>query len=215
MARKKANIHYIYETTCNVTGRWYIGMHSTTKLDDGYMGSGTVLRHSIRKYGVENHTKEILEFLPSREELIIREREIVNKELISDGKCMNLKEGGYGGGGFWNDEHRIKAQKSGGESFRSKLMNDEGFFKTHSKISSERFKKTHSMGKINYNTFEGKQHSDETKKLMSEKKKGVGVGETNSQYGTCWVTKDGVNKKIKKEDLEIYLLEGWNKGRIM
>jgi hypothetical protein len=32
---------------------------------------------------------------------------------------------------------------------------------------------------------------------MSENKKGTGIGETNSQYGTCWITKDGENKKIK------------------
>ena len=62
-------------------------------------------------------------------------------------------------------------------------------------------------------TFKNKKHSEETKKLMSESSKGNGVGETNSQYGTCWITKDGINKKIKKEDLETYQLDGWVKGR--
>lgn len=52
-------------------------MHSTINQNDGYMGSGKRLRYSIRKYGKENHTKEILEFLPSREELIIKEIDIV------------------------------------------------------------------------------------------------------------------------------------------
>ena len=213
MARKEKNIHYIYKTTCVITGRWYVGMHSCYDINDGYMGSGVVLRRSIRKYGVENHVKEILEFLPTREALVLREREIVNKELIGDGKCMNLKEGGYGGGGFWNEEHRVKAQKCGGYSLREKLINDEIFFEHHSKMSSDRMKKTHKEGKIKYNNFEGKNHSDETKQLMSEKRKGTGTGENNSQYGTCWITKDGVNKKIKKEDLETYLKEGWLKGR--
>jgi len=211
MARKKANIHYIYKTTCNVTGRWYIGMHSTTKLDDGYMGSGKILRYSIRKYGVENHTKEILEFLPTREKLVLREIEIITKELISDGLCMNLKEGGQGG--FANKEHMEKCIKAGGKAFSDKLKIDEEFFKKHTEISSETLKKAHKLGKINYNTFEGKCHSEETKQLISEKRKGTGTGETNSQYGTCWITKDGTNKKIKKEDLETYLNEGWLKGR--
>ena len=48
---------------------------------------------------------------------------------------------------------------------------------------------------------------------MSESSKGMGSGKTNSQYGTCWVTKSGESKKIKKEDLKAYLEEGWFKGR--
>lgn len=39
-------------------------------------------------------------------------------------------------------------------------------------------------------------------------------GEKNSQYGTCWITKDGINKKIKKEYLNIFTQKGWVKGRV-
>jgi hypothetical protein len=211
MARKEKKIHYIYKTTCNVTGKWYVGLHSTYNLDDGYMGSGTILRHSIRKHGVQQHTKEILEFLPTREELVLKEIEIITKELISDGKCMNLKEGGYGG--FANEEHRVKCSKAGNKAFKEKLENDEDFFIKFSKQKSEVTKKTHADGKLTAPDWTGKNHSEETKQLMSEKKKGLGVGETNSQFGTCWITKDGTNKKIKKEDFETYLNEGWLKGR--
>lgn len=43
-------------------------------------------------------------------------------------------------------------------------------------------------------------------------------GEKNSQYGTCWIYKFNennvpINKKIKKEELEKYINQGWNKGR--
>ena len=51
MGRKKPHIHYIYKTTCNITNKYYIGMHSTSNLEDGYLGSGKRLRYSIRKYG--------------------------------------------------------------------------------------------------------------------------------------------------------------------
>lgn len=212
MARKEKDIHYIYKTTNLLNSKYYIGMHSTCNLEDGYMGSGKRLRYSIRKHGVENHSKEILEYFITREELVLREIEIVNKELIADDLCMNLKEGGQGG--FSSEEHAKKAQISGGKAFVKKLESDLEFFKKHSKISSERINNTHKMGKLKYDNFKGKCHSEESKKLISDSKKGSCNGENNSQYGTCWITKEDVNKKIKKEDFYLYLIEGWIKGRI-
>lgn len=213
MGRKKSNIHYIYKTTCNVTGRWYIGMHSTLNLDDGYMGSGKILRYSIRKYGKDNHTKEILEFLPTREELVLREIEIVNKELISDGLCMNLKEGGDGGGGFTPEQQRLNVVKSNEKQKILRESDSEWFEKKCSKISDSN-RKSYQNGRVKIlPDWNGKKHNNITKQLISEKRKGTGLAETNSQYGTCWITKDGENKKIKKDDLNIYLNKGWVKGR--
>ena len=40
-------------------------------------------------------------------------------------------------------------------------------------------------------------------------------GEKNSQYGTCWITKEGENKKIKKEELELFEQQGWKRGRVV
>ena len=51
MARKEKKYHFIYKTTNLLTGRYYIGMHSTDNLEDGYLGSGKRLRHSVNKYG--------------------------------------------------------------------------------------------------------------------------------------------------------------------
>jgi len=36
-----------------------------------------------------------------------------------------------------------------------------------------------------------------------------------SGQGTCWINKNGINKKIKRELLEGFLEEGWLKGRII
>jgi hypothetical protein len=212
MARKKRNIHYIYKTTCNVTGRYYVGMHSAYNLEDGYMGSGKRLRHSIRKYGVENHTKEILEFLPTREELVLREIEIVTKELVGNPMCMNLREGGTGG--FTPEQQKLNAIKSN-EKQKILRENDSEWVIKISGIRSDSQKKVYSEGKSGLcgYSWTGKKHTAETKQLMSEKRKGAGTGEINSQYGTCWITKHGINKKIKKEDIETYLNDGWLKGR--
>ncbi len=213
MARKKANIHYIYKTTCSVTKKWYVGMHSTTNEDDGYLGSGTVLRHSIRKYGAENHSREILEYCDSREALVLREIEIVTKELISDGFCMNLKEGGNGG--FSSEEHMMKCSKAGNDSKTNKIKNDTEYRENYSKIVRLASKTRIANGNwVNPNKghWLNREHSEETKTLMSEKGK-ERVGDKNSQYGTCWITKDGLNKKIKKEDLDKYLENNWIIGR--
>ena len=65
--------------------------------------------------------------------------------------------------------------------------------------------------------FSGKKHKQETKEKWKETYKNIKhqQGEKNSQYGTCWITKEGENKKIKKEELEIFEQQGWKKGRVM
>jgi hypothetical protein len=85
--------HYIYKIT-REDGKYYIGLHSTNNLDDGYFGSGQMLWHSIKKYGKDKHKKTILEFLPSRHHLKSREAELVNSNTLLDPLCMNLRIGG-------------------------------------------------------------------------------------------------------------------------
>ena len=60
-----------------------------------------------------------------------------------------------------------------------------------------------------------RKHKDETRKKMSitHKLNKNQQGEKNSQFGTCWIYKDGENKKIKKDELELYIQQGWIKGR--
>ena len=125
MARKQKTIHYLYKTTCLVTGRYYIGMHSTCNLDDGYMGSGKRLRYSIRKYGVDNHKKEIIEFFDTRELLVEAEKKVITPEMITDKNCMNLKGGGEGG--FISEEQQRHRSECGGKALHLKLKIDKQF----------------------------------------------------------------------------------------
>ena len=186
-------------------------MHSTCILDDGYMGSGKRLRNSIRKYGPENHSKEILEYFDTRELLIEAEKNLITSDVLCDVMCMNIMSGGTGG--FISVEQQRYRSECGGKARAQKLKNDIEYYNNFIKISSESFKKAHKEGKIKYDTFTGKKHSEETKQLMSESSKGMGIGKANSQYGTCWITKDGLNKKINKEELDKWIGEGWIKGR--
>jgi hypothetical protein len=108
--------HYIYKITRVDSPRYYIGMHSTDDLEDGYFGSGKLLAASIRRHGKEKHVKEILEHLPSREALKLREKELITKELIDDKLCMNIVPGGGGG----SDVGRL-----GAEALKKKRQNPE------------------------------------------------------------------------------------------
>ena len=209
--RKK--YHYIYKTTNTLSGKYYIGMHSTDDLNDGYLGSGTLLRRSINKHGKENFNIEILEFLNSRQELAAREREIVSLQEIAKKECMNLKVGGEGG--FSSLEHREKWIKAGRDIIQI-LEQDVEFRKERRKKAIETLKRQGKYEKITTQIqqyrkdWTGLEHSEETKKKMSESKKTTSKGTNNSQYGTCWITNEVENKKIHKGDP---IPEGWRLGR--
>ena len=89
--------HFIYKTTCIATGEFYVGMHSSVSMNDGYLGSGKRLRASVKKHGKNAHVREILKICSSRSELDLAEKQYVTEELIQTPLCMNLALGGRGG----------------------------------------------------------------------------------------------------------------------
>jgi len=208
MPRKQHKYHFIYKTTNLINGKYYVGMHSTSKLDDGYLGSGTKLRRSIRKYGKDNFKLEILEFFGSREKLVEREEAIVNEYLLQDPMCMNLKIGGKGGIHQMTDKEAKLWHSKGGKT--SWILHREYHTKRMSDITKNMWKD----GKFDHIIFsswwKGKKHASETIEKMKEVAVGRGIGSTNSQYGTCWITNDIENKKIKKTDS---IPMGWKLGR--
>ena len=82
--------HYIYKTTNIINNKFYIGMHSTDNLNDGYLGSGKRLWFSIKYHGKENHKIEILEFCENREKLKLREKDIT-ETIKNQAKELNLE----------------------------------------------------------------------------------------------------------------------------
>jgi len=121
--------YFMYKITNKLNDKFYIGVHKTNKIDDGYYGSGIVIKASIKKYGKENHTKEILSFFENKEDMYAMEFLTVSQELLSNDKCMNLKVGGKGG---WpvikitNEMRKNRSDKSkelwANDEFRTKIM---------------------------------------------------------------------------------------------
>jgi hypothetical protein len=219
MSRKPYTIHYIYKIINILNNKFYVGMHSTFNLNDNYFGSGKLLKYSINKYGKENHIKEILEYCDTREELKNREKEIVNKEFLMHPLCMNLAEGGEGGGLGLSFEQRSINSRNGYDTFKNKLKNDLQLTEKYDAIYREngvRLNKSKNV-KTWKQTYDrtGTSHSIETKEKIRNTrfKLKLGIGKNNSQFGTCWIYNNIENKKIKKENLDYYLSLGWRKGR--
>jgi group I intron endonuclease len=202
--------HFIYKTTNLLNGKYYVGMHSTSDMKDGYLGSGTRLRHSIRKYGESNFKIEILEFLPTREELIKRERELVNEDLIKDSNCLNLKPGGSGG--FVNKEHAKKFHSAGGKV--SGKINGPVNGKLNGAKHRKKLEEDAEYRKkwLRSCDWTGRRHKPETIEKMRKTRVGCGKGQSNSQYGTRWINNGDVSKKSQIADT---VPIGWNLGRII
>ena len=184
MSKKEKQYHFIYKTTDTRNYNFYIGMHSTDNLNDGYVGSGNRIKNIKYKHGVEIFNIDILEFFPDRESLKKREEEIVNSNLLKEDKCMNLKPGGSGG--FCNDEHKQKYVMAGSIAGNLKL-NELYKNPEYGKYRGEKYSRIYrelpieTKEKILKNlSFLGKTHTKETKLKLSKKRQKKLVKKTHN-----------------------------------
>lgn len=193
-------MHYIvYKISNKVNGKSYIGCHKTTDLNDGYMGSGLLIKRAIEKYGLENFEKEILFEFSNAEEMFEKEREMVEIGPNS----YNLNEGGHGGFSYINS-----IGKNINYDFAN-YRNHESVMKGyHTGIGAPGFVKP----KFSGNEFAGKRHTDKSKQEIGLKNSVHQTGEGNSQFGSLWVTNGHDNLKIKKTDV---IPIGYSKGRVI
>ena len=64
---------FIYEWTNKLDGMKYLGSHKGT-IDDGYTGSGKRFGNAVKKYGIENFERAIVEYIEKEEDILIREQ---------------------------------------------------------------------------------------------------------------------------------------------
>ena len=210
-------MHYlIYKITNNLDNKIYVGKHKTEDKNDDYFGSGLLLGRAVEKHGKENFKKEILFECSSVEEMNQKEADIVDEDFIARNDTYNIKLGGQGGFDYINKNDIRSIRPKSYYNNLSKLglnarelmrKNDEDFRNAYrEKLSNAaKFRQI-----INGNSFFGKKHSGESKKLIGEKNRVNQSGIKNSQYGKHWITNGTKSKLVKKEDIP----SGWWKGRV-
>lgn len=223
--------YLVYKTTNLVNGKIYIGKHETDNLDDGYLGSGILIRRAIEKYGKENFKREILFECSTREEMNAKEAELVNEEFLKRDDIYNLKQGGEGGWDYLNNSnssyakgtikrhnaivnaaHNRDMQKQISKCVENrKTWSDEKRKNVSRKISNA-IKRLYSadktLGKRRTEKLKGLNQTQEVRAKMSASKQ----GELNNQFGKVWIMNRQL-RQCKCVDGSTILEDGWEYGR--
>jgi|SRR5579859_1085076 len=209
--------HLLYKTTNILNNRFYVGMHSTKNPKDRYLGSGKRIKYEIQKYGKENFKREILEEFPTRKALEDAEAEVVNEELLSDPLCLNLKNGGEGGGRIWNSNHAKKFHRAGWEAMHRNKDHVAAGLKSGKTREKRNQEGLYPPGTFTSH-FGGMQHSEKSRAQMknTHARNAHQRAEKNSNFGkrNACVNKDGKNKRIPLDQLEMFITDGWTKGLV-
>lgn len=82
----------VYKTTHIPTGRFYIGRHVTDDLNDGYFGSGTILRRLLKAHHSSEFIRETLFLAQTGEEMLSLEEQEIHR-VLNLPLCLNCTIG--------------------------------------------------------------------------------------------------------------------------
>lgn len=157
----------MYHTVYKITNLWeqkfYIGMHSTKNLNDGYMGSGKEIKKALNWYGRFFLHKEILYFCQNRKTAQYVEHMLITEALRENPDlCYNLTTR-YGGGNFGG-----KPRFGEDNHFYGKRHTPESIKKMSESLKERGFKGER-------NPFYGKKHKPETIEKANRKREEGGT----------------------------------------
>lgn len=206
--------YYLYRITNLVNKKIYVGVHKTSNMEDGYMGSGKVIKSAIQKYGIDNFKKDILETFESSGAMYAKEKEVVTDDFLLREDVYNLRRGGTGGFDYLN---KTKLNLTGHhKSYEARVntcrKNHKKILESGHRISDYQipgFKSEENKRKMHENA-QSEQARLKRKKTMQINNHNQ--GDKNSQFGTVWITDGNRNLKIKKGDT---LPEGYRLGRLI
>jgi hypothetical protein len=162
----------IYKITNLLNSKIYIG--KDTKSNPNYYGSGSIIKRSIKKYGIENFTKEIIDRAETKEELAEKEKYWIsyfnstNKDI-----GYNISSGGDGGDTISNNPNReIINEKVSRSSFTRGKTYEEAYgpekaLEYKRKLGQNHGSTKYKKGKT-YEEIYGKDLADQYKKKLKE-----------------------------------------------
>jgi len=168
--------YYLYEVKNRVNGKIYVGVHKTKNIEDGYMGSGKVILRAIKKHGLDNFEKTIIEFFDDSETMFRRESEVVNDTFLARDDVYNLRRGGMGGFDWINRSGIPKNKGNHHSDETKKILSEHLKGKTRPDISeacrkvwsSKTEEEKHAFGDIMSNVLKGRTQSSEQRANISE-----------------------------------------------
>lgn len=194
----------VYETTNLVNGRKYIGCHKTNYLDDGYLGSGTLLKRAVKKHGEDKFTRNDLFIFDNEDDMFAKEKELITDNVLDSENYYNVNTGGNGGFSHIHrdmDKYRpMFNRKPDGWEHWSKRDPER-----HSNLMSQSAKKA---AKTMRNRL-GEEAYKERMRKYANMQTGAPKKSARGAKGCKWTT-DGVNKK--KIPKYYVLEEGWRYG---
>ena len=170
---------FIYLWTNEIDGKKYLGSHLGT-LDDGYIGSGERFLRAVNKYGIENFSREIIEYVKDEKNIRKREQYYLDFYKVAlDENFYNISQSACGGKiwQYFDEEKRkeiiCRISESNTGSWEDRFGKKEA--DRRKKEISKRFKgvsKTEEHKRKIGERHKGKEITEETRKKMSEARKG-------------------------------------------
>jgi group I intron endonuclease len=142
---------FVYIWTNNVTGIKYLGSHKGSE-SDGYIGSGLAFRNAIKKYGIKNFSREILEYIEDPSQIKPREQ-----HFLDFYNCAKSK-----------DYYNISHTSTGGNLGQDYLENGKKISETNKK--NGHYEKLSKRMKENNPNKDGKARLDYIKKYGTPKR---------------------------------------------
>jgi len=180
------------------------------------MGSGILIRKAIEKYGLDNFHKDILYEAATRQDIFEKEAELVTAIFIRRKDTYNLTEGGDIGSTL--EAKRRGGQIAGQKAKEYKLgwFSAEGQLKKLEILREKKIGAAHDPQVRSEMSRRGNSPEAIAKKKSTYAKMKFHQGEDNPMSKRCWVhkTETAESLTILKEDLEKYLEQGYEKGRL-